>query len=171
MKGEKKRGWGEPYWVTFSIICAVKFVAAILANSPSHWLSRNQTEPHDLIVESNPNSRNFWKRNAEQQQEILKKEKKKTFPLITDEPSISFSPVMKWNWTSFLIHSWKPQCGFYQKQIWRPRGAPWVRLHSGPASSLRLICLVCLGRNHKRSGSMALLFVKKCTDLSFALLG
>lgn len=67
---------------------------------------------------------------------------------------------MKWNWTSFLIHSWKPQCWFYQKQIWRPCGAPWVSLNPGSLSSLKLICSDCLGRNHNRSGSIASLFMK-----------
>ena len=111
--------------------------------NPTNWLLRA-----NLALEISKNV-------AEQQQ------KKKSTPLIIDELSICSAPVMKWNWTSFLIHSSKPQCRFYQKQIWRPCGAPWVSLNLGPTSSLKLICLVCLGKNHNRSGSIACVLMKK----------
>lgn len=65
---------------------------------------------------------------------------------------------MKWIWTSFLIHSCKPQCRFYQKQIWRSQcsgGQPQTRVF------IKALCLVCLRRNHNRSGSISFLFVEK----------
>lgn len=49
-------GGGEPYRVTFSIICAVKYVATVFANSLFHLLSKIKQNPTNW---RNPNSRNF----------------------------------------------------------------------------------------------------------------